>query len=231
MEREVDQVNPLNIPRPPTAFMRLVCGDRPALEAHFHEVGTELVRWLRAFGLLGSEVAFLDVGCGCGRIAHSLVNEPLRAYVGFDRHPAMIRWCQQEITSRAPNFQFHWFDIKSSYGKIDGHPGSIEACSFVFPFREDEFDTCFASSVFTHMPISEVNHYLGEIHRVVRPGGRVFLSIFCSGRAPYSRDGNYCHSREKFIATVEQSGFLWEKKGPEVYGEEHNWYLLTRPHR
>jgi len=131
----------------------------------------------------------------------------------------------------APNYQFHWFDIKAPYGRIDGHLGSIEAGSFRFPFREDEFDTCLASSVFTHMPLSEVNHYLGELHRVVRHGGKVFLSIFCSRKAPYSRDGNYCHSRETFIATVEQRGFLWDKKGPEVYGEEHNWYLLTRPHR
>ncbi|MBI2883469.1 MAG: methyltransferase domain-containing protein [Candidatus Methylomirabilis oxyfera] len=219
----------LSIPLPPKEFMKLVSGDRPDLDTHFEEVGRELVRWLRAFDLVGPDVTFLDIGCGCGRIARVLACEPLRAYVGFDRHPEMIRWCQEEITSRAPHFQFHCFGVKSAYWKLDGHQGSIDVSGFRFPFRDCEFDTCLASSVFTHMPLAEVDHYLSELHRVLRPGGRLFASIFCSRKEPCVQEANYYHDRSEFIRTVERHGFAWSLPGPEGYGDDHNWYLLTRP--
>lgn len=209
--------------------MRLVSGDQPDPEAHFQEVGAEIVRWLRAFDLVGPDVTFLDVGCGCGRIARELAHESLRAYVGFDRHPEMIRWCQEEITTRTPHFRFHCFDIKSAYGKLDGHAGSIEVPSFRFPFSDHEFDTCLVSSVFTHMPLAEIDHYLGELRRVLRPAGRVFLSLFCSWKEPRVREANYYHVRPSFIQMVERRGFTWSLAGPACHGDEHNWYLLTRP--
>jgi len=222
-------MDPMNVPLPPEEFMRLVCGARPDLETHFQEVARELVRWLKAFKLLGPNVTFLDVGCGCGRIARALLREPLRAYVGFDRHLGMIQWCQREITSRASHFQFHWFDIKSSYETLDGYRGSIDARRFRFPFSSQTFDTCLVASVFTHMPLDEVSHYLEELYRVMRPRGSVFCSIFCARKNLYRRGENYCHDRTSFLAAVEQSGFRSELKGPASTGEEHNWYLLTRP--
>jgi hypothetical protein len=75
----------LNVPLPPEEFMRLVCVDRPGLETHFLETGREIVRLLKAFESLGPEVTFLDIGCGYGRIARTLLKEPLKAYLGFDR--------------------------------------------------------------------------------------------------------------------------------------------------
>lgn len=58
--------------------MRLVCGDTgpfPNLETHFLEVGKWTLGVLQGLRLIG-------------RIARVLLNEPLKAYVGFDRHLA-----------------------------------------------------------------------------------------------------------------------------------------------
>lgn len=223
-----------DVPLPPREFMRLVCGDRPDLETNFQEAADQLVRMLKASELLGPNVTFLDVGCGCGRVARALLKERLRAYVGFDRHLGMIQWCQQEITYRASNFTFHWFDIKSSYETMDGCRGSIDAHHFRFPFPSQTFDTCLVASVFTHMPLDEVSHYLEELFVVTRPGGRVFCSVFCAAKDPYQWEWNYFHDRAAFLVAVEQSGFLWELKGRASTGvgdEGQNWYLLTRPQR
>ena len=208
--------------------MRLVCGERPDLEAHFLEIATGCVPWFKDLGLLGPDMTLLDVGCGCGRMARNLLEEPLKAYVGFDRHPGMVEWCKREITSRAEHFEFHWFDIKSAYETLDGYQGSIDANRFHFPFPPDTFDTCIVASIFTHMPFDEVSHYLGEIHRVTRPAGHVLCSVFCPEETPYRQDVNFFHDRAAFVAAVEQRGFEWKLRGPESTGFEHNWYLLTR---
>lgn len=218
-----------SVPLPPREYLRLVCGDRPDLEAHFLEIGGGHIRWSKELGLLGPDVTFLDVGCGCGRMARALLEEPLKAYVGFDRHPGMIEWCQREITSRARHFRFYWFDIKNAYERLDGHRGSISAGRFRFPFLPHTFNSCLVGSVFTHMPFDEIAHYLRELHVVTRPGGRVFCSVFCAEESAYRHEENYFQDRAAFLAAVEECGFHWELKGPTVTGAQHNWYLLTKP--
>ena len=49
---------------------------------------------------------------------------------------------------------------------------------FRFPYESESFDLVFLSSVFTHMRAPDVRHYLDEIHRVLRPGGRCLTSCF-----------------------------------------------------
>jgi SAM-dependent methyltransferase len=218
----------MTVPLPPVEYMRLVCGDRPDLEAHFMDMATGCVRWFKELGLLGPSVTLLDVGCGCGRMARALLEEPLRAYVGFDRHPGMIEWCQQEIAKRAPHFQFRFFEISSAYRGLDGHQGSIEATRFHFPFPPDMFDTCLVSSVFTHMPMEEVAHYLKELHSVTRPGGRVFCSVFCAAATPVEQGHNFSLDRAAFLNAVEKQGFAWELKGAFKTDFAQNWYLLTK---
>jgi SAM-dependent methyltransferase len=218
----------MSVPLPPFEYMRLVCGDRPDLETHFTDMATGCVRWFKELGLLGPSVTFLDVGCGCGRMARGLLEEPLKAYIGFDRHPGMIEWCQREIASQAPHFQFHYFEIGSAYRELDGHRGSIEASRFHFPFPADTFDTCLASSVFTHMPMDEVAHYLEELHTVTRPGGRVFCSVFCAAETPAEQGANFSLDRTEFLRAVERHGFAWELKGAFKTDFAQNWYLLTK---
>src|SRR5574341_2651351 len=70
--------------------------------------------------------------------------------------------------------------------------------------------------------------YLGELHTVTRPGGRVFCSVFCAAETPYRQDQNLCHDRAAFVTAVEQRGFSWELKGAFKTGSAHNWYLLTK---
>ena len=101
------------IPMPPIEFQALVCG--PGAEASFEVVGAWLRDALDQQAMLGPGTQFLDVGCGCGRLARQLLGTAIASYVGFDRHRGMVDWCTQEITSQDPRFHFDYFALKSVY--------------------------------------------------------------------------------------------------------------------
>jgi SAM-dependent methyltransferase len=119
----------------------------------------------------------LDVGCGVGRMAVALTAflSSEGRYDGFDIVPEGIEWCQRTITPRFPNFRFEHADI---YNKEYNSSGKVRAADYVFPYPDKTFDFAFLTSVFTHMLPDDVRHYLRELHRVIRPGGRCAITWF-----------------------------------------------------
>src|SRR5262249_27044293 len=112
-----------------------------------------------------------------GRAAYALVHylTPTAAYEGFDVVDRMIHWCQQTITPRFPNFRFQKAEIRNPMY----NPGTgTSAANFAFPYWGNRFDVALLYSVFTHMPAQEVRHYLDEINRVLKPGGRCVCTFF-----------------------------------------------------
>ncbi len=221
------------IPLPPKEYMQLVNGagfDDISVESLFKKVGQEILEGLRNRDMLRASDRVLDVGCGCGRFARQLLMEPIKSYTGFDRHPGMIEWCRKNIQSLAPNFEFLFFDIKSSYANIDGFHGAINAASFRFPFADDSFDVALLASVFTHMPFEESRNYLRELHRVLSEGGRMLLSVFFTNGEPYAENANFYYRPQLFWDMVRKTGFQYEFQN-EVHYEKsyHNWHLLKKP--
>jgi SAM-dependent methyltransferase len=118
----------------------------------------------------------LDIGSGIGRIAIPLtrfLNEKGR-YEGFDVVEKGVDWCQGRITAKFPNFRFQYVSLENDLYRSDG--GS--ASNFRFPYEDASFDFAVANSVFTHMLPDEVDNYLGELRRVLRPGGVAYLTFF-----------------------------------------------------
>jgi len=209
---------------PPTDFMQLVCGgNHENIAEHFEWAGELLLRMLDEEKMISGDTDFLDVGCGCGRVARHLLNEPVKSCTGFDRHAGMINWCQENITAHAPNFRFHCFEIKSAYSDMDGHEGKIEAASFCFPFADCAFDAILLASVFTHMPMKESRNYLKELRRVLRPGGKILLSVFFSDSEPYSKHIDFYYNRKAFLDAVQDAGFDCRFR-EELY--THHWFVL-----
>jgi SAM-dependent methyltransferase len=215
------------IPLPPKDFQALVCG--PADTSSFERMGRLLVVWADNEGMLKPGTDFLDVGCGCGRLARYLLPWSINSYTGFDRHAGMIEWCRREI--RDPRFRFDFFELKSVYTAWDQQAGTLDVEDFAFPYAADAFDACMLASVFTHMPPNEARHYLGELARVTRPGGKILLSIFFSksGAVETRDDGvNVLHNPQEFLTDLEQSPFDVRRVSPLSFGYEHNWYVLTK---
>jgi SAM-dependent methyltransferase len=118
----------------------------------------------------------LDVGSGIGqkaRVLASYLNND-GSYDGFDVLKSAIEWCQEHY-EQYPNFKFQHTDIINSHYNQEG---KIKSSEFIFPYPDHYFDLVFLSSIFTHMLPKDMEHYISEIHRVLKTGGKCLVTFF-----------------------------------------------------
>jgi len=141
----------------------------------FLSTGERFLRYFVRYGNLQPHHRVLDIGSGIGRMAVPLTGYLTRgSYEGFDIVPQGIRWCQQNISRRFPNFRFTHIHLQNDLYTSQGQ----SSLSFIFPYEKDDFDFVLLTSVFTHMLPEEVIHYMKEIHRVLKEGGRCLATFF-----------------------------------------------------
>lgn len=143
----------------------------------FKQIGQEFLALFKSLAHLQKTDSVLDMGCGIGRMAIPISKflTPEARYEGFDVVREGIMWCNKQITATSPNFRFTWLDI---YNKSYNPDGKLLAADLVFPYPDQLFDLSFATSLFTHMFLSDVRHYISEAVRVLKPGGRCFFTFF-----------------------------------------------------
>lgn len=137
----------------------------------------EFRRNFTELGGLKPDDRVLDVGCGIGRMAIPLtkfLNER-GSYEGLDIVSEGIAWCQRQITPRFPRFHFMLADI---YNGAYSPAGRNKASDYIFPYPDASFDFVFLLSVFTHMLPTDMENYLRQIVRVLKLGGRCFVTYF-----------------------------------------------------
>ena len=140
-------------------------------------IGNEYLGYLVDLCGLRPGDAVLDVGCGSGRMAVPLTGYLTREgrYAGFDISREAVAWCTQNISGAHPNFDFTVVDIQNgAYNPT----GTCKASDFRFPYPDGSFDVVLLASLFTHMLPSDMQHYLHEIVRVLKPGGRSLITFF-----------------------------------------------------
>jgi ubiquinone/menaquinone biosynthesis C-methylase UbiE len=143
----------------------------------FVAVGEEFLQHFIKLGHLKPEHQVLDIGSGIGRMAVPLTSYLSNSarYEGVDIVSQGVRWCQENITPRFPNFQFQLADI---FNQEYNPQGQYAAVDYKLPFSPNTFDFVFLTSVFTHMLPAEVENYLSQIQRVLKPEGQAFLTFF-----------------------------------------------------
>ncbi len=171
--------------------------DLPRPDPSVHGVGREYrglagklqFRVLQRCGL-EPDLHMLEIGCGIGRLVFELAPFLDRgSYVGFDISPEAIAWLNEHYAPRLPNFRFDVLDIYNARYNRD-NTGSAQTVRW--PYEDDAFEFACAFSVFTHMRLPEVAHYLTELRRVLRPGRRAvvtFALITDRDRPPYVHAG------------------------------------------
>jgi SAM-dependent methyltransferase len=120
----------------------------------------------------------LDIGCGVGRKTIPLldyVNPPTGAYEGIDVYAPHVAWCKKKIQAEYPHFRFQHADV---WSKLYNPSGAIQAKQFDFPFPGGSFDFIIMGSVFTHLFTEDMEHYIDQIGRVLKPGARGMVSFF-----------------------------------------------------
>ena len=149
---------------------------------------------------LQPEDSVLDIGSGLGRTAVALTGflNAKGKYEGFDVVEKGVKWCKQKINRDYPNFNFNYVPLKNDlYNR-----NTLDAQQFVFPYGNDMFDKVFLFSVFTHMSVEEIDNYLHEIKRVLKPGG-LCLSTFLI----------YSEENEDWVANNRDFSFPVKKNG------------------
>ena len=166
----IDRLKGTDRRTPPKSLIFVGSGD-------YTEIGNEFKNYFIELGGLKPHHRVLDVGCGVGRMAMPLTDYLTRqgGYWGFDIVKKGILWCQNEIASRFNHFHFEHVDI---YNKYYNRHGTVLASQFVFPYEAAFFDFVFLTSVFTHMLPDELENYVKEIARVLKPGGKVLITFF-----------------------------------------------------
>jgi SAM-dependent methyltransferase len=151
-----------------------VMQDGPQDYRFFKRSGELSFQLFREAGLKPTD-RVLDIGSGLGRqilpLTKFLTTGSLEGLEPIDEQ---VQWTQR-ITARFPNFKFHKIDV---WSKVYNPDGSVMPADYALPFPDDEFDFVTMNSVFTHMFIGDIRHYVGEIARVLKPGGRGTISYF-----------------------------------------------------
>jgi SAM-dependent methyltransferase len=145
-------------------------------DGDFEASGDEFLKYFVELGGLNPAHRVLEVGSGIGRMARPLTKYLIRgSYEGIDIVPQGIQWCQRNVSERYPNFRFRLADVRNL---MYNPTGRFESVEYRFPFGDGEFDFIYLTSVYTHMLRRDMEHYLAEIARTLRPGGRCLATYF-----------------------------------------------------
>lgn len=98
----------------------------------------------------------LEFGCGSGRvIRHFRYIDGLRL-AGTDANSKPVEWDRKNL----PGIEFNHNALEPPLAYLDG-----------------SFDLVYALSVFTHIPVEWQRPWLGELRRVLRPGGYLLCTV------------------------------------------------------
>lgn len=125
--------------------------------------GEHLSRRLKAsFEVAGIETGMkvLDVGCGRGEIMRHCAELGAEAY-GFDYAPVAVRMTQHLIAGLAPDIQKRVAAVQADAKRI--------------PYASRMFDRVLMFDVVEHLHPWELHTALLEIHRVLKPEGRLII--------------------------------------------------------
>jgi len=151
----------------------------------------------------------LELGCGVGRIGKELAPR-CEQWVGSDISPNMLKAAAQRLDGLT-NIDFK----------------QLERSSFDGVFADDSFDKAYSVAVFCHMDKEDLYLYLRDLHRIIRPGGVIYIetwnlahpvgwrrwelevgnwSQLAAGDRKDAGRNQFCHPAE-FALYVERAGF------------------------
>lgn len=144
-------------------------------------VASEILAVMAKYVDLPSQDSILDVGCGCGRIATGFTQylSPTSRYLGVDIVSELIEFCKKFISPRYPNFRFvlleegnltyDWWRQKSS---------QIDLAKLSEAQPPGTVDLAISISLFTHLDLPAATDILATIARMLKNGGRAFITFF-----------------------------------------------------
>lgn len=116
----------------------------------------------------------LDAGCGTGGVLSRLM--PYGCTIGIDASPLAL-----------------------GFARCRGHRSLAQATIEALPFRDESFDLVVSFDVLQHQSIADEPRALGELARVLRPRGWLFLRLPAYGWLRSTHDA-FVHTRHRYVA-------------------------------
>jgi SAM-dependent methyltransferase len=161
------------LPMPPME-LRFMAED----DEQFIAIGDMIVVDMIELCALRADASVLDIGSGYGRVAHGLWRREFEGdYLGLEILRRQVDWCAAEITPPSDGrLRFEHLDVRNTRYNPEGVMAADEA---TFDATADaSIDVAVLTSVFTHMYPAEIERYLHELARVLRPGARALTTFF-----------------------------------------------------
>jgi ubiquinone/menaquinone biosynthesis C-methylase UbiE len=131
----------------------------------------------------------LDIGCGTGSMAILIKRmHPEAEVVGIDPDPAALSAAERKAKRAKLSVEF-------DRGFADH-----------MPYADASFDRVFSSFMFHHLAANEKSATLGEIRRVLKPGGSIHLLDFVRAHGTHSgtaEHGHLVHRRGAMAERIE----------------------------
>lgn len=143
--------------RTPEAAMAAVDGSTD--ESVVRHTGKWTADQVQAALDIGPTDQVLELGCGVGRIGRELAPR-CSGWTGVDISENMLRHARQRLADQ-PNASFHQL-TRSKLDMLD----------------DASVDKAYSIAVFCHMDKEDLYLYLQDLHRVVKPGGLIFVETW-----------------------------------------------------
>ncbi len=169
------------------------------------------------------DATVVDIGCGCGRTARFLMNNPwVKRYIGFDVIPSNIEWCNNFLAPawRNHSAEFHHFDLYSGEYNPEGE---IKTTDLKFPCQDGGADVIIAVSVFTHLLEADAKHYLKESRRILSGRGHAIFSIHTQvveGKAFQGTEARIDVSLDYFLQVAKEAGLQEAARHDDLAGQQ-----------
>ncbi len=147
---------------------------------YYATAGHKVWQYFFSEGLASLESNIVDIGCGCGKSAAALRDfryadvEFSGHYYGFDIDEALVSWCSSHFPPE--RFTFSLVNGKSTVYPASGKPQAERSLALC---QDNSIDLVFSQSLFSHLLEEDLEHYVRESFRVLKPGGAMCMTFFC----------------------------------------------------
>ncbi|MEJ2439832.1 MAG: class I SAM-dependent methyltransferase [Gammaproteobacteria bacterium] len=145
-------------------------GSKQDTQAFYEDVALDT---LIAHADLAKANAVFEFGCGTGRFAVKLLSEYLpesASYLGMDVSTTMTELATQRLSQ---------YNGRASVIQSDG--------KIAFPLADQSVDRVISTYVLDLLSEKDISQFIGEAHRVLRPGGKLCLVSLTRGCTMASR--------------------------------------------
>ncbi len=228
--------SPSGVPLPPAVY-RMGGAHFRSNDSFVASACAEVARLQDLIGLTPSS-RLLDWGCGSGRLAIGIAETMgrIELYHGVDIQDHLVDWAQRHIGVR-DGFEFTHVDLANPRYNPSG------LAERTIPGESGGYDGFYAYSVFSHLLGDDSTAYLGELSRLLRPGGKAFITAFVEDDVPNQEENPHgygplewsgplhCvrYNRAFFDTLVAEAGLEVERldHGQETDGQ--SLYILRKP--